>query len=96
MMLALVGCGAGLEFAESQAEAACAWHARCETLELAGFADEAECLERLEDAVAKRQEAGELQCDSYDASAADACLAVYAETACDVVPDFTICEDVCD
>lgn len=92
----LLACASdGEEFARAQADALCAWHERCDSLEVGGWSDLASCEEQLQHAVELRAANGELGCEGYDAAAADACLAVYAEVACDAIPDLAVCEEVC-
>ena len=96
--LSLAGCTAAevRAFAQERAEAVCAWHTRCETLDDAGFTDEAECNSRLSDSVDALDRNGELGCDGFDPTAADACVAVWRDAACDTVPDVSVCDTVCE
>lgn len=97
ILLGLLACAGEdpLPFAYARAEAICAWHARCDTLAAAGFAGEDACREALETAADQMDRQGELGCAAWDAEAADACLAVWEEAACDVPLDLTPCAAVC-
>ncbi len=94
-LLALIGC-AGRAFADRHADAVCAWRARCETLEVAGFASEEECQTASQESVARRDAKGELACEGYDAVAAEKCLAVYADVQCGEAPNLGGCAGVCE
>lgn len=96
LILAWVACASDVRaFAEERAVAICAWHARCETLAEAGFADEATCVAELQHAAAVADRASELGCPSFDPEAADTCLAVWAEASCDTPVDVSVCDEVC-
>lgn len=82
-------------FLDARAEAMCARHARCDTLEVAGFADERACVDALLGAAERARGAGQDDCPGYDAAAADACLATWADTPCEEVPDLRVCDAVC-
>lgn len=94
LLLLLAGCR-GRDFAEDRAGALCERHARCETLEAAGFATRAECQAALDDAIRAANRSGELDCPDYDADAAEACVAVYEETECGEELELGACEGVC-
>jgi hypothetical protein len=81
-------------FLDDRNAAICARHARCDTLEAAGYADESDCRGALEDSTEQAREDRELQCSDFDAEAADTCLAAY-EGSCDEPPDLTVCDTVC-
>jgi hypothetical protein len=96
MWLVLLACaGEVRDFADQRALAICAWHVRCDTLRAAGFADQAECEAALGDAVATQARTGELGCDTFDAPAADACLAAWETASCDEAVDLSACDAVC-
>lgn len=97
LFLLIAGCNAAARaFSEDRAEAVCAWHARCDTLDDAGFTDQDECTSRLLDSVDALDQGGELECPGFDAAKADACVAVWTDAACDVPPDVSVCDEVCD
>ncbi|MFZ5479375.1 MAG: hypothetical protein ACOZNI_21605 [Myxococcota bacterium] len=79
-------------FVVARAEAVCARHDRCGTLAAAGFTDEADCLAALLGAARTAKRA---PCRGYADAAADACLAAWDETACEDVPELSVCDDVC-
>lgn len=95
LLAALAACDGVGDFLQARAEAVCARHARCGTLDAAGFADEAACLEALEAANRRASLAGQADCDRYDADAADSCLAAWADTPCDEPVDLAACDAVC-
>lgn len=97
MLLILLGCASpdGSAFAGDRAEAICAWHARCGTLEAAGFTDEADCVDALNAAAAQMGRDNRLGCDGYDPEAAEACLAVWEQAECGAPLDLGPCEAVC-
>jgi hypothetical protein len=87
----IVACsGDAAQFAEDRVAAVCARHDRCDTLEAAGFADEAECQTALLHAAEEEGSA----CPGFDASAAEACLAAW-DVECTETPDLDVCEQVC-
>jgi hypothetical protein len=83
------------DFAEARADAICRWHERCDTLEVAGYADYSECSAALREGVANAYRRGELQCAEFDEGQADRCLAVWSSTPCGTEVDLTPCESVC-
>lgn len=94
-LIALLGCGSAVDgFLVDRDLAICGRHARCESLEAAGYTDEAECLDTLAASTEAAHGENTLGCGTFDAAAADACLAAY-DAACDVVPDLTECDAVC-
>lgn len=97
ILLLLLACrDATLEdFLQARAEATCARHARCGTLELSGYGTEEGCVNFLEEAIDALRKRGQLDCPSYDADAADACIAVIEDTPCDEAPDLSVCDMVC-
>lgn len=79
------------EFAHRRADAICAWHARCDTLEMAGFTSPEACATALYEAADNTSGA----CEDYDAGAADACVAAWTDADCDAQVDLSACEGVC-
>lgn len=94
VLFLLVGC-AGRAFADRHADAVCAWRARCETLEVAGFESEEACRSASRESVAEQDARGELGCDAYDETAATKCLAAYEEAKCGEEVDVGECAGVC-
>jgi len=89
----LLGCSqVDPEFAGERANALCAWHARCDTLEIAGWTSEDACRADLR-AAAELLDPG--TCERWSPTAAEACLAAYAEATCDTPPDLEPCLAVC-
>lgn len=94
--VALPGCrGPAADFMDARAEAICARHARCETLEVAGFDDEAACVEDLLAAADRARDAGQDDCPGYDDAAADGCVDELERAPCDDAPDLRVCDAVC-
>jgi hypothetical protein len=82
------------DFPADRADAICARHARCDTLEIAGFVSEEACRDALHDAVSALRARYGLSCETWDADAAAACLAAY-EGSCETAPDLDPCTTVC-
>jgi hypothetical protein len=82
LVILLVGCTPALDFAYERADAVCAWHERCGTLEAAGFTDESDCKAGLHAAVKEANVRGELDCPDYDQGAAEACVRAWEEVEC--------------
>lgn len=95
LTLGALGACAVDDFVTARGEAVCARHARCGTLDDAGFESEVACRAAMEDAAADQAAGGELGCAGFDAGAADACVAAWSEAACDAAPDLSACEAVC-
>jgi hypothetical protein len=97
-LMVVVGCAnpALATFLDDRAAAVCDRHTRCDTLADAGFANEAACDTALVAAHDDLAADGALRCASFDQDAADACLAVLADTPCDTTPDLAICDTVCE
>jgi hypothetical protein len=93
--MTLAGCGGELaDFVRARAEATCAWEARCELLEGAGFADEEECVAAIVKA------SGQVgldrgSCGALDDEAAAACVDAWAAAGCEAPVDNEVCLDVC-
>lgn len=93
LIILLLGCAAvDPDFAGDRANAICAWHARCDGLEIAGFDTEDACRAALREAADTLDPS---TCAHWDEAAAAACLEAYATTACDVPPDLSACLAVC-
>ena len=76
MIWLVLGCSeVDPDFALARADAICARHARCGTLETAGFASEEACVEALESAAAALRRQYGLDCDRWSGGAAQRCLA---------------------
>lgn len=98
LIWALFACAApdATAFAHARAGAICAWHARCGTLEAAGFPSEGACQEALIAAADALGEEGGLACDGHDPRAEAACLATWEHTRCGEPLDLQPCEALCD
>lgn len=82
-------------FLDDRRDAICARHAACGTLSDAGYDDEAACLDAIEANTGVLADQGALSCETFDADAADTCLATYAAAPCDEPPELSICDGVC-
>jgi hypothetical protein len=84
-----------VDFLDARAAAICARHAACGTLESAGYADEAACLDAVDATTGALADDGALRCDAFAPEAAAACLAALTDTLCNEAPDLTVCDAVC-
>lgn len=96
LALGILACAADPveQFNEDRIEAICAWHERCGSLEVSGFEDIGDCRSGL--AAAARSERSNMNCDGFDEEAADACVAAWGAGDCEVPPDLSGCEGVCE
>lgn len=96
-LILLAACGGpAADFRDARAAAICGWHARCDTLAVAGFETRDACEEAYLDAADALRRDGQADCPGFDDAAAAACLAVWEEAACGEILDLSACDGVCD